>query len=468
MRSPKTILSLALAGLALVAAAAATPPEAEAAPNVVVVMTDDQDVRSLRVMPQVRRKLVRQGTLFSTNFATTPVCCPSRATYLTGQYAHNHGVIGKDPEFQTANYRQFDDQGSLPVALQGGGYRTGYIGKYLNGYGDGPSNPREVPQGWDRWYAPVQGSATKQFDYTLNQNGDLKRYGSKRRDYQTDRYGRLAERFISQSAKRNEPFFLTVAPSAPHGERGVRETLSNPRPAPRHRRAFRNEKLPESPSFNERKVRDKPSFIRRLPRLGRKDVRALTKRHQDRLASLLAVDDAVADIHRRLRRTGELGNTVIVFTSDNGYLEGQHRITGKLALYEESAQVPLVISGPGFPEGEKHRQITANIDLAPTILAETGAEPLRVMDGIPLGSVAVNPDRGASRDILLENSLSNGVRNRRYAYYEHPKGEEELYDLRRDRFQLESEHRGQRYGDVRERLSERLAELEACEGAGCQ
>ena len=448
------------------AAQAPAPAGATGRPNVVVVMTDDQDVGSMRVMDAVDARLASEGTTFRNFFATTPICCPSRATFLTGQYAHNHGIGGKDP-YEAAVDLNFDESGTLPVALDQAGYRTGLIGKYLSGYGGDDERPSDIPLGWDSWHG-AWGPPTRQYDYTLNENGELNHYGTGPRDYQTDVYARKAVNFIGRSAREPDPFFLTVAPSAPHGEKGVRKLDRNPRPAPRHEREFEHEPLPTPPSFDEEDVSDKPFFVQQQPTIDEARRRKLVEEHQDRLASLLAVDDAVARIVAKLRRTGELDDTLIFFTSDNGFLAGQHRLHGKKVLYEESVRVPLIVRGPGFPAGAVRRQVTGNIDLAPTIIDAARARPLRVMDGTSLLPLAADPGVRRKRDILLENTASGAVRTPRYMYAEHPRDELELYDLARDPLQLESLHLDSAYDGVRERLDRRLAELRSCAGATCR
>lgn len=458
-----------IAGLSLGggAEAAAQAGDGRGRPNVVVVMMDDLDARSIRVMKTVKRGVARKGTTFRNFFATTPRCCPSRASFLTGQYSHNHGVRGPR-NLQTESFKRFKDRGTLPVSLDRAGYRTGYVGKYLNGYGDKGASPRYVPPGWDDWHSPAKGTATHQFDYVLSENGRLRRYGDRTRDYQTDVYARKAGSFISRGARGSRPFFLTVAPSAPHGERNVDGLRRDPRPAPRHRRRFEGKRLPKPPSFNEGNVRDKPSFVRKADRLSGSEQRQLREEHQDRLASLLAVDDLVGAVLKRLRKTGELRRTVVMVTSDNGYLLGQHRLTKKSVLYEESVEVPLVVRGPGFPARKSRGQLTGNIDLAPTILDLAGAEPLRKLDGISLLPLARSGRKAAGRSLLLENALSSAVRTRRYVYAEHPRRERELYDLKRDPFQLRSRHRSRGHAEVRRNLARRLHELERCAGEECR
>ncbi|CAN5794081.1 sulfatase [soil metagenome] len=435
--------------------ARARPPDR---PNVVVIMTDDQDAKSVRVMRGVKRQLGASGATFDNFFATFPVCCPSRATFLTGQYAHNHGVRGNLPP--DGGVQAFDDSRTLPVALRRAGYRTGYVGRYLNGY-----KAREVPPGWSDWRVGVGKGAFKMYDYDLNENGRFEHYGRKPADYQTDVYARKATRFISKSG--SKPFFLTFAPIAPHGDPS-RTRPPNPEPAPRHRGAFADAPLPNPPSFNELDVSDKPRFVRSADRLTASERRKLERRYQDRLASLLAVDDAVERIVDKLRDARELRDTLVVFTSDNGYLLGEHRLTAKGSLYEESVGVPLIMRGPGIPRGVTRPQIAGNIDLAPTIFDFTGVKPLRVTDGRSLLPLARRRGAAADRDILLENQNSTAVRTQRYMYAEHPGDEFELYDLRSGPFQLRSRHDDPALAGVRATLAQRLAELQDCAGQGCR
>jgi N-acetylglucosamine-6-sulfatase len=464
-------LCLALATLGWLAALAVVRGEDQAAagrgkkPNVVVVMTDDQDARSLRVMGAVKRQLQRKGTTFRNAFATFPLCCPSRATFLTGQYAHNHGVLSNTPP--DGGFEAFRDARTLATSMKRAGYRTGWIGKYLNGYGSRGNNRRYIPPGWDEWRAPV-GQVNRLYDYTLNENGHLRDYGSEPRDYQTDVFARKAARFIRRSARRPKPFFLTVATGPPHSEGGRTPGSLNPRPARRHKDRFRQARLPDPPSFNEANVSDKPAFVRNRPRLDREQRRRLTLRYRGRLASLLAVDDAVDEIIRQLREERELGGTVVIFTSDNGFLLGEHRLFAKTALYEESIRVPLIARGPGFGRGAKRSQPTGNVDLAPTILDLAGARPGRAMDGGSLLPLARSPSVGADRDILLENLKSTGIRTRRFMYAEHPGGERELYDLAADPFQLRSRHDDPAFRRVREQLADRLSSLRDCSGSACR
>jgi arylsulfatase A-like enzyme len=448
-----------------------TLAQVEEPPNVVVVMTDDQAAHDQRVLSQTNALIGDHGTTFSQAYATTPLCCPSRASFLTGQYAHNHSVLtNHSPD---GGYARLDGSETLPVWLQRAGYRTGHIGRYLNGYGsarwtDGrrfPANPTEIPGGWSEWYGAPGGSAYRVYDYTLNENGTLVDYGSEPGDYQTDVYADKAVDFIERNAP-GEPFFLSVAPLAPHDEI-LPEGQRPIRPAPRHQGRFADEPLRKSPSYNERDVSDKPEAIRRVPRFGSSVEQALRTRQQGRLESLLAVDDLVARVVSALEASGELENTLVIFTSDNGLLLGEHRVALKEWVYQESVRVPLLVRGPGFLPGTTDR-LAANIDLAPTLLDLAGATPGHTLDGVSL----LEPASG--RALLLESYQKGqvppykAIHTSRYVFARHSTGERELYDLERDPFQLQSRHGSSGYAAIKRRLNERLNALVACAGETCQ
>jgi len=442
-------------------------PEAQLAapPNVVVIMTDDQDRASLRHMPKVDALLQDEGTTFSRAFATTPLCCPSRASFLTGQYAHNHDVRTNFPPH--GGYPRLDQSETLPVWLERAGYRTAHVGKFLNLYGI--ADPYEVPLGWSEWYGAIDPSAHRMYGYTLNENGTLVDYGTEPSDYQTDVYADKAVDFVQRSAP-GEPFFLSVAPLAPHME--LNDT--GPRPAPRHQGAFADAALPRPASFNEKDVSDKPAAVRDKPRLTTGRIEELTALHRNRLASLLAVDDLVGRLVAALGEAGELENTLVMFTSDNGYLLGQHRLTGKAWQYEESVGVPLIARGPGFPAGAIRNQVVGNIDLAPTILQASGARPGagHALDGRSLLGPANDPTAGSDRELVLESQTAKGtfaaLQTRRYLWVRHATGERELYDRRQDPLQLTSRHAREGYRAVRRTLARRLNELDNCSGASCR
>ena len=462
-------------GVAAAAALAGSAGEAKSADaanrqNVVVLMTDDQTVESLRVMPNVQYLLADQGVTFDNSFASYPLCCPSRSTFLTGQYAHNHGVWGNAGA--NGGYYKLDSTNTLPVWLQSAGYETIHLGKYLNGYGT--LDPLEIPPGWSQWYGSVDPSTYLYFGYTLNENGRLVTYDdSSRDDYQTDVYGQKAVDLIERLAAGPRPFFLSVAFTAPHyggpPDPDDPSGQTTPSPAPRHRDAFANEPLPMPPSFNEADVSDKPAAIRKYPRLKLSTILAIRENYQQRLESLLAVDEAVGLIVDELNAVGKLDSTYIIFTSDNGFFHGEHRVpAGKILLYEPSVRVPLIIRGPTIPHGQHRSEFVANVDLAPTIVDVTSAQPERVMDGQSLIPFARDRLLHSGRDILLETPSYAAVRAPNWLYAEHVTGERELYNLARDRDELDNLQRNRGYGPIKANLAMRLARVRACAGHTCR
>jgi N-acetylglucosamine-6-sulfatase len=466
MKALKIAAALAVAGLALSSGSAALAQVAS--PNIIVFMTDDQNVSSLEVMPNVRALLTQQGVTYTNNFVSYPLCCPSRATYLTGQYPHNHDVMGNTAP--DGGYYKLRGNETLPVWMRRAGYQTAHIGKYLNGYGT--RDPLEIPPGWGEWYGSIDPTTYRMWGYTLNENGVLRTYGQEDVEnpalYQTDVYRAKAVDYINRKAA-GGPFFLSVATLAPHTEGGwaSQNGNRNPRPAPRHRGAFADRALPQPPSFDEPDVSDKPAHIRALPRIDATAEAVITRTYRSRLESLLAVDEAVAAIVEALRANGELANTLIIFTSDNGWLQGEHRIRqGKVHPYEESIRVPLILRGPGLVANTQRPRQVSNIDLAPTVLAAGAATPGIVVDGRSLLETG-----GPARPVLIETGPRPdgsrwyaAVRVARYLYVEHSTGERELYDLQLDPYQRQSRHNDPAYQEVRASLAVDLDRLMACAG----
>jgi N-acetylglucosamine-6-sulfatase len=483
---------LAVALLLVPAGAAAQSPR----PNVVVIMTDDQTVDDLVAMPATRRAFLRRGVSFDNSTVSYPVCCPSRASYLTGRYAHNHGVMGL--YLPTGGYGRFNDMDALPVWMQRAGYRTAHIGKYMNGYGS--DRPAIVPPGWTDWYGAVDPTTYRMWNYTLNENGRQVTYGEPDREdpsnYQTDVLRDRALDVIRRDSHTGQPFFLSLAFLAPHYEEGaVRvRTGVTVRSAPRHRGRFANLPLPRSPAFNERNRSDKPGFMRRFKALDGTAIGKITAEFRARRESLLAVDEAVASIVRELTAQGVLSNTYLLFTSDNGYLQGEHAVpSGKMLPYDPSTRVPLLIRGPGIHGRRISREPVSNIDLAPTILQIAGASAAggAPVDGRSLLKFAQQPKLRSERLVLHETgglratSLQpeesddgpiptravrtyRAVRNDRWLYIVYRSGERELYDLELDPDQLRSRHRDARYGATRRALQIELDRLSTCRGRLCR
>jgi N-acetylglucosamine-6-sulfatase len=469
----RILVAVLLAAAVLGEAAQAQPPR----PNIVVLETDDQTVESLRVMGNVQRLLMAEGTTFDNSFVANSLCCPSRATLLTGQYSHNNGVFSNT--LPSGGYYRLNNANTLAVWLQRAGYYTAHLGKYLNGYGT--RNAREIPPGYSEWHGTVDPSTYRFYQTTFNDNGTLNTTGTDPGSYLTDVVASRASEMVRRMAASSQPFFLWTAFLAPHSG-GPRESddppantgVATPVPAPRHRNRFAAEPLPLPPSFNEADMSDKPRSMRRRPRLGARRIAAIREAYQQRLESLLAVDEAVATIVENLRQTGELDNTVIILTDDNGFFHGEHRVpTGKVLLYEPSIRVPLIVRGPGFPRGVRRGQLVANVDLAPTILQLARAPAGRTIDGRSLLRLAA--DRGVEygRDILIERAPAaaaanfTAIRSRNFLYAEYGNGDTELYDLRRDPFQLVSRHADPAYSLIRLALAARLRVLRRCSGRAC-
>jgi N-acetylglucosamine-6-sulfatase len=456
-------------------AAADTRPDTR--PNILVIMTDDQTVEQMRVLPKTRALLAARGTSFANSFVDISLCCPSRSTFLTGQYAHNHGVLANGGPH--GGYPHLDHKNTLPVWLQEAGYYTAHVGKYLNNYG--VSSP-EPPPGWSRWFGLIDPTTYRLFNYTVSDDGTPVNYKSAAKDYQTDVIAAKADEVLRSRAGSGQPFFLTVAPTSPHLERLTRNgDQIPPRPAPRFAGKFGGEPLPVKSSFDEADVADKPAHISGRPRLSPAKKARVAETYRACLASLLAVDDLVEKLVKTLDDTGQLGRTVILFTSDNGFFFGEHRVTeGKYLPYEESIRVPLIIfdgrgAAGGFPAGTTVTQPVSNIDLAPTIVALTGARARRVMDGQPLLPLVLNPGQGKSRTLLIEGFGEGGgkppftaLRDPRWFYAEYKNGDRELYDLQADPNELRSLHADPAFAAVRQDLASRLAKLRACSGASCR
>jgi N-acetylglucosamine-6-sulfatase len=426
----------------------------------------------------VQRELGDRGVEFVNSYVGLSECCPSRATFLTGQHAHNHGVEASKPP--DGGYPRLDGTNTLAVWLDAAGYRTGQVGRYLNFYGNPKvgTDPLEVPPGWDDWHVPVEHTEFQVYDYVLNENGRLREYGDRPADYSTDVFAGKAVDFIEGSAALEAPFFLWVTPLAPHSE-GVLDKQPdaprNPRPAPRDEGAFEDAPVPHPPSFGEIDESDKPSVVRAgesLPGAAPPDDE-LEAAYRGRMESLLAVDRMVGEIIGALRRTGELKRTYVIFTSDNGYLLGEHRLIGKHVAYEESVRVPLVIRGPGLPAGARRAGLVQNIDLAPTIVDVTGAAAQRQMDGTSLLPVAATGTVDEKRNLLIEYPSTKlayaAVRSPDgFVYVAYDDGSTELYDLDRDPFQLQNVAGTDEYAAVEERLAERLEALRDCAGESCR
>jgi arylsulfatase A-like enzyme len=330
-----------------------------------------------------------------------------------------------------------------------------------------------------------------------DENGTTKEYGkilSRRADlYQTDVLTGKAVGFIRRRAPDSAPFFLSVAYLAPHHESGHTQELTGKlvRPAPRYRGRYRGLQLPKPPNFNEN-VDDKPWFVGRWNRpINAKRELAITTRMRERWEALLAVDDGVQRIVDELRRTGELDNTYVIFTSDNGYMQGEHRVPeGKMLPYDASTHLPLMIRGPGIPHGRTTKALMGDVDLAATVVDATGARPGHVLDGLSLLPYArnvhqrnlrpllhttagqgarghTNTREGGARGTQPRVPAWNAVRTTRWLYVEYKGGHSELYDLKRDRWEMTSRALDPNYRQRRNTLRRILGDLKRCRGRSC-
>jgi arylsulfatase A-like enzyme len=444
--------------LMLLALAAATP--AYAAPNFVVIMTDDQDdTGSIDTMPAVQR-LAQEGITFTNSFVNFSLCAPSRASFLSGQAAHNHGILQNEDAYSTFAPREAN---ALGVWLQQAGYATALIGKVINHYGD--VDPTHVMPGWSQWH--VIGDAGY-FNYSINDNGVLHDHGDAAEDYQTDVLAQKAVDFIKHRAAR--PFFLLITPNAPHG----RSKPGTAVPAPRDDGRFANLRFDKRPNFNETNVSDKPGVIRNLPLL---NVAGVVDKFRKRRETLLAVDDLVSGVIQALRDMNVLKNTIVVFTSDNGFSLGSHRVYGKEIVYEESIRVPLIVRWPGLPGGQTRDQMVTNLDLVATVIDAAGATAGNPLDGRSLKPLIADGNTPWRSALGIEGTIPNdidayaGVRTKDFVYAEHHYAtygdEREFYDLVEDPYQKKNKIGVSKYKPVIEFLKNCLATLKSCVGSSC-
>jgi arylsulfatase A-like enzyme len=401
------VLLLAAVVVAAMPAGARTrvvvPRRATSRPNILFVLTDDMTRADLHTMPGVERVVGRAGMRFTRAMVSVSLCCPSRTTILRGQYAHNTGVEsngGTNGGFEAA-YRFGVERSTIATWLHRDGYRTGLIGKYLNGF---PNTAPETyrPPGWTDWVVPVAGNPYNEYGYRLNVNGQFVNHGFTAADYGTTVYLDYARKFIASSAREHRPFFLDLALYAPHRPAT---------PAPGDVGHFKDLPLPRPPSYNESDVSDKPRWLRTVPLMTpaiQERSRALFDRRRE---SLLAVDRGVVSLVRELRRTGQLKNTYVVFTSDNGFHSGEHRLpAGKQTAFDEDVRVPLLVRGPGVRARSTEHDLVGNVDFAPTFARLAGVVPPPFVDGRSfVDQLHGRPPPSVRRAFLIEHWPEVGV-----------------------------------------------------------
>jgi arylsulfatase A-like enzyme len=518
--------------------AAAAP---QTAPSFVLIQTDDQTIDSLyerfqaypgapetRAMPNTLDLIAGRGMTFERYYVPYPLCCPSRVSLWTGRYAHSHNVRGNiqpNGGFTGFAFRAAATN-NIATWLQAAGYRTIHVGKALNGYGDEPhSTGTEVLPGWDAWYAVVKSDTTHFFyGYQLNVNGQIFGPYGDSGSWETREYGirddvgcpfapadgqpcyhitdNLTNIAVAEmQATGSSPFFVQLDYTAPHGDF---RRPAGPEPAPRHYDWFKGARHPHNRAegFDEGNVTDKPRFIRDAEHLTPTEKRIYRVYYQKQLDSLRSVDDGVKLILDTLGQMGRLRNTYVIFTSDNGFFFGEHRLLGgKFLAYEPATHMPLLIRGPGIRPGSSTPELAANIDVAPTILELAGAEATKSIDGRSLVPFLRDPEIRTRRPVLFESFVETsdveaqgdvsrsfrrrsrgratasllappkdyaGIRLGPYKYIAWPSGEKELYDINRDPHEKNSLHRVPNFFPIRNFLHRQMKRLTDCVGRECR
>ncbi len=391
-----------------------TPDQPPTGPNVLIILTDDQRYDTLDTMPRTQRLLFDEAAVFPNAFVTTPVCCPSRASVLTGLYAHNHEVRTNRGVLEASTVAQRLDQA---------GYFTGLVGKYLNSW---PGHDR--PE-FDRWVSFANGHV-RYTDPPLF-FGDEERVVD---GYVTEILRDEAIRFLLDASLQDAPFFLLFAPNAPHRPAT---------PAPGDERLFADTPWERPPSYDEADVADKPRWVQAQPRVNESQDAAFERTRLSMLRSQAALDRALAAVLYKLDRYHEASRTVVIFLSDNGFFWGEHRLWGKGAPYDEAARVPMAVRYPPLTDGvDESQAVVANIDIVPTIYDLAGIDPPDPVDGRSL--VGLLDGTSVWREGVLLEAWSPRAGNWTAAHtgdavhilYE--TGERELYDLERDPYQLDN------------------------------
>jgi N-acetylglucosamine-6-sulfatase len=430
-----------------------TPP-----PNVLYIVLDDADAEVIeRYMPTVRDRIKNAGAEFTNFYVAEPQCCPSRVSALLGEYPHVHQVERNTKPEGEAKYRSMGHEPrAIGPEMQDRGYTTGLIGKYLNGY----TNARKPP-GWNRWFAKFS-PPEPYFDwYATNQN-KVEHFGTEPKAYSDAVIMKMGTTWTSTTP---EPFYLYLAPTGPHTPH------DDP---PGYENRLTSTSQTKTPAYNEGDVSDKPSFIRHKNRIKAKEARTITQAHKHRARKAAMLDHKIATLLNALEARGKLENTYIIFTSDNGYMEGEHRLRAIKAFpYEESTHLPLYISGPDITPGTKVDALVSNVDFYATVTDIQGEPELR--DGrslLPLATGDIASSEWPRESILTEGVERgpkdyNMVRTGRYKYIEYHNGEKELYDLQADPYELES------FDETADpvllaRLHSIVEELATCEKDSCR
>lgn len=409
-------------------------------PNIILILTDDMDLALMPYMENTNRLIGQEGATFTNFFVTSSACCPSRASILRGQYPHNTGILENSPGFEQF-YRNGNVKDTVPLWLKRVNYKTSYLGKYMNLYPAGAKRTY-IPPGWTDWHVFL---GTKSSDfyyaYTTSENGKLVKYEKKPEDYSTDVLKGKAIDFINKSVKSRSPFFLFISVYAPHGPST---------PAPRHTDLYMDLEYPQNASFHEDDISDKPHIIQDIVNSnGVFDVEEANDLFVRRVQTMLSVDEMVAELVQLLAENGQLENTYIIFTSDNGFHMGEHFLpSGKMLPYEEDIRIPFLIRGPDIEPGSTVTQMVTNIDIAPTLADMAGARAAEFVDGRSFRHF-LNAQQSETLEwrkaFLVETGefdkesrviAYKGIRTETFIYLEYESDEIEFYDLAADPYQL--------------------------------
>jgi N-acetylglucosamine-6-sulfatase len=431
-------------------------------PNVILITTDDMNRTDLRWMPQTRRLLRDAGVEVDGFISNHPLCCPARAEILTGQYGQNNGVHDNGGPF--GGYDSLADPGNhIGAWLEASGYQTAMVGKHLNGWED----RAEHQPGWTI-FDPFLKGVYRPYDITMFNNGRPRLYNN---IHTSDLVGELTVDLIKRFSSSDAPFFIWSSQLAPH-RMSLNGHWVRPVPAERHQDLFPHAVPPSfaDPAFNEDDVSDKPPWVQEHAMVPK---RRMVAWHRARIRTLRSVDDQVAATLDALQDRRELDNTFIFFTSDNGFLLGEHRLQSKNTPYEQSLRVPLLVRGPGLPAGVVRHSTFGLVDLAPTFVQLSGAVPGRTLDGRSMLAALRSGAPGYDHYLIQAGADGlewwwRGVRSRSYVYVRYDDGFEELYDMAKDPFQLKNVAGDPAYARVRAEYAARLARLESCVGAACQ
>lgn len=451
-------------------------------PNIVYVLLDDMDSKVLPYLTKAKSLVADQGMTFNNYMFNLSICCPSRASMLRGQYAHNTKVMANGKP--NGGYNQFiangNETSTMATWLKSAGYKTAYMGKYMNGYPDGADLPAtHVPAGWDKWFATTNGFYD-QYNYDINDNGTILHRGAAEQDYATDVLAAEAQEYLDVQATSSDPFLMLLSPPAPHKPY---------EPAARHKNLFNDVTYPKTDSFDETNVSDKPQEIQVLPRIGPNETAKIDEAFRNRIRSVQAVDEMIEALVNKLQAQGKLANTVFLVGSDNGYHMGEHRMQGnedksepddgiktpggKHSAYVEDIRVPLYIRGPGISAGQQNNKLVSVVDLAPTFADFGGATIPSFVDGRSFAPLARGENPAWRTSFLIQRWEDRlpfyGVYTETSSYVHYHTGEIEYYNLIDDPIQNKN-----KYGTpeapklLTDPLESRALQLTTCSGQTCR